>query len=71
MINGAPKVKSSTVDFDENFILVPLPIEWRPSLFFRISLANFAPNRFTQNRTVFVANINSTFMQDIFNLAET
>ena len=52
MINGASKVKSSTVDFDENFILVPLPIEWRPSLFFRISLANFAPNRFTQNRTV-------------------
>jgi hypothetical protein len=71
VINGAPKVKSLTVYFDEDFIQVSLPDRVAPQPFLSDFLSKFCTKPIYSKSHSFVANINSTSMQDIFNLAET
>jgi hypothetical protein len=71
MINGAPKVKAFSIYFDDDFIQVPLPVRLAPLPLLLDFLSKFCTKPIYPKSYSFVANINSTFMQDIFNLAET
>ena len=70
MINGTPKVKPFTVNFDENLIQMPLPVRvvihpLLPNFRGKLSAKSVHPKPHS-----FIANINSTFVEDIFNLAK-
>jgi len=62
VINSTPKVKSLTVDFDENFIQMPLPVRVAPYPPFADLISKFCTKSVYPKSYCLMTNINSTLM---------
>ena len=71
MINCAPQVMSFTIYLHKDFVQVPFPVGMAPCPLPTNFFGKLATKSAHPKPDCFVANINSAFMQYIFNLAKT